>query len=70
MNYKNLLNSKWTAVEPLNKEKHFLVIKLQKNPNDSQVIELVILEAILTKRKLQIKPRELENQNYWLEGWK
>ncbi|MGO1500784.1 MAG: TIGR02450 family Trp-rich protein [Marinobacter sp.] len=38
-NPKKLLNSKWTAVNPVNKEKHFLVTELEINEEDNVVTE-------------------------------
>ena len=70
INYKKLLNSKWTAVRPQNKEKHFLVIKVFTHPDDEQLVENIILEAVLTKRQRKLKPLSLSDQNSWLEGWK
>lgn len=46
------------------------MIKLQKNAGDSQIVDSVILEAVLTKRKLQLNPKELEDKAKWLKGWK
>ncbi len=70
MNYKKLLNSKWTAVTPQNKEKHFSVIKVVKNPEDPQIIDTVILEAVMTGKSYNLNPQELKNRNLWQEGWK
>jgi tryptophan-rich hypothetical protein len=70
LNYKKLLNSKWTAVKPENKEKHFVVIKVFKHPDDDQIVECMTLEAVLTKRQLKLKPLALSDQEAWLEGWK
>jgi tryptophan-rich hypothetical protein len=70
LNYKKLLNSKWTAVRPENKEKHFLAIKVFKHPDDDQLVEWVTLEAVLTKRQLKLKPLALRDLDVWLEGWK
>lgn len=41
VNKKKLLNSKWTAVNPKNKEKHFQVTKVSLNINDCQVIDFI-----------------------------
>jgi tryptophan-rich hypothetical protein len=70
MNYKKLLNSKWTAVTPQKKEKHFSVIKVVKNSEDPQIIDTVILEAVLTGKSYNLNPQELKNRNLWQEGWK
>lgn len=70
MNYKKLLHSKWTAVSPENKEKHFSVIKILKNVDDPQLIESVTLEAVMTGRSFKLKPQDLKDTELWLEGWK
>ncbi len=66
-NYKKLLNSKWTAVNPNNKEKHFLIVKVQKD-EDENVIECII-EAVMTKNSYSICWRDLNNSEQWLSGW-
>lgn len=70
INYKKLLNSKWTSVNPINKEKHFIVTKVLKNLNDSQVIDFVLIEAVFTKRVSKVLPISLSNRELWIEGWK
>ncbi|MFV1921198.1 MAG: TIGR02450 family Trp-rich protein [Methylotenera sp.] len=69
VNAKKLLNSKWTAVNPINKEKHFLVTKLITPETNDQNIELIELEAVFTKR-CQILPwQQLNESALWLQGW-
>lgn len=65
---KKLLNSKWTAVVPLNKEKHFVIIDVEYD-EDSNVISCLI-EAIMSKRSAQIQWRDLKDSGQWLQGWK
>ena len=48
INTKKLLNSKWTAVKPINKEKHFLISELEFDEND-KVIHCLI-EAVISHR--------------------
>jgi len=69
MNKKKLLHSKWTALCPENKEKHFLVTSVHSTKNDPQVTEFIIIESVLTKRKQQLKPKDLGNKDLWCEGW-
>ena len=64
---KKLLNSKWTAVSPENKEKHFLVTKVKID--DLGNVTLCELEAILSKRKEAINWRDLKEPAKWLQGW-
>jgi tryptophan-rich hypothetical protein len=65
---KKLLLSKWTAVKPVAKQKHFLVTKvIQLEPDDP--IELVEIEAIHSKKVSQINWRELRDETIWRRGW-
>lgn len=70
MNYKKILNSKWTAAFPKGKEKHFSVVKVKRDNDDPQVIKSVTLEAVMSKRTFKIEPHELNDIEVWLEGWK
>ena len=63
-----LLNSKWTAVKPVNKEKHFLITKLEFD-KDSDV-RRCLMEAVLSNRSELIDWKELENEDNWVQGWK
>ena len=65
---KKLLNSKWTALTPTNKEKHFLITAIEFD-EDGNLTECII-EAIMSKREKAIDWRELKNQDKWLQGWK
>ena len=67
-NPKKLLNSKWTAVKPLRKEKHFLVTELEFD-EDGDVVHCLI-EAVISNRSEPIQWKELKNSANWLQGWK
>ena len=64
---KKLLHSKWTALAPTNKEKHFLVTDVEFD-EDGTVLRCVI-EAVMTKREREIDWQELKNQQAWKMGW-
>jgi tryptophan-rich hypothetical protein len=70
INPTKLLLSKWTAVRPVNKEKHFLVIKLIDPEIEGDPLELIELEAIFSQRVIVMNWRELKNVDNWLQGWK
>lgn len=70
INPAKLLLSKWTAVKPANKEKHFLVTKLIEPENEGDPLEWIELEAIYSRRIVMMNWRELKNQDNWLQGWK
>ena len=69
VNPKKLLNSKWTATKPSNKEKHFMVTKLIKPEAADQAIELIELEAVFTKRTQILPWQQLNETELWLQGW-
>ena len=64
-----LFHSKWTAVSPVNKEKHFLVIKLCQPPEPDAPVTLVELQAVHSGRIQQIAWRELQDKSHWRQGW-
>ena len=65
---KKLLLSKWTAVSPVARQKHFLVTKvIQIEPDDP--IEMIEIEAIYSKQVSQINWRELRDESIWRQGW-
>jgi len=65
---KKLLHTKWTAVKPANKEKHFLVTAVQCDEEEQP--QTVTLEAVMTKREYTLDWRELKDGAVWLSGWK
>jgi tryptophan-rich hypothetical protein len=68
INPKKLLNSKWTAVEPTKKEKHFMVTEVEFD-EEGTVISCSI-EAVMSKRSISIQWRDLKNMSQWIHGWK
>ena len=68
LNPKKLLNSKWTAVKPANKEKHFLVTEVEFD--ETGAIVHCLIEAVMTGRSLAIEWRTLKNSDQWICGWK
>ena len=85
LNPKKLKHSKWTAVQPHNKEKHFIVTRLimpklalidiETKPNgqiiDKINIEIneVELQAVYSGRSFILQWRDLKNSSQWLQGW-
>ena len=68
INPKKLLNSKWTAVRPQNKEKHFIVSEIEFD-EEGTVIRCCI-EALMSKRNTAIQWQDLKDSSHWLQGWK
>lgn len=67
INPKVLLHSKWTKVDIQKKEKHFIVVSLTFDENQS-VIEC-IMEAVISKNQYDINWRDLKNSVHWKVGW-
>ena len=62
-----LIGSKWTALQPQQREKHFVVhsrIERAEGP-----IETVRLEAVRTKSVYTVSVAELANAQCWRVGW-
>ncbi|KGK42685.1 hypothetical protein LH51_05145 [Nitrincola sp. A-D6] len=68
INPEKLLRSKWTAVTPRNKEKHFMVTKLVRD--EQERVEACLLEAVLTKQVYKFPWQELKDDAEWHMGWK
>ena len=66
---KKLLLSKWTAVTPVKKQKHFLVSKVIQPEVPTDPIELVEIEAVFSKATQIIAWRELQDDKIWRQGW-
>lgn len=68
INPEKLHHSKWTAAQPRNKEKHFLVTALKRDEEENVVV--VILEAIYSHRETTLPWQELKDDSTWLIGWR
>ena len=68
INPRKLKSSKWTAVHPRNREKHFLVSEVEFD-EDGVVVECVV-QAVMTKRESIIDWRDLKDSSIWRQGWK
>jgi len=67
INPNKLLLSKWTAVKPKNKEKHFLVSRLIRD--EQQVVSACVIEAVFNQKEYEIDWYELKDPLKWLSGW-
>ncbi|WP_285419426.1 TIGR02450 family Trp-rich protein [Pseudomonas sp. efr-133-TYG-5] len=67
INPRKLLLSKWTAAQPQNREKHFLVTELLRD-EDGTVLQIE-LQAVLSKRSEQLDWRALQDDSRWRMGW-
>ena len=69
LNPPKLVLSKWTALEPRDKEKHFLVTKVINPEKPKHLIESVEVEAVLTRRSFTMRWEELTDATRWVQGW-
>lgn len=69
LNPRKLLLSKWTALQPQHKEKHFLVVRVLQ-PDDPQApVTEVELEAVHSRRSRIIPWKTLTDAESWRQGW-
>lgn len=68
INPKKLLHSKWTATNPKNKEKHFLVTEMDFDEEGK--VTACCIEAVISKRTLAINWEQLKEEENWIQGWK
>ncbi len=68
LNPRKLLHSKWTAVSPRNREKHFLVVDLVVDDNDT--VQECVIEAVINHRQQMIDWQLLLLEENWLQGWR
>jgi tryptophan-rich hypothetical protein len=66
---KKLLLSKWTAVQPQGREKHFLVSALVQPDDPARPVEWVEIEAVHSRRVRRIPWRTLRDTTQWRQGW-
>lgn len=66
---KKLMLSKWTAVSPAGKEKHFVVTRVVKPEPPSARIEWVQIEAVHSGRSSMMEWRDLTDSIRWRQGW-
>ena len=66
---KKLLHSKWTAVTPVAKEKHFLVVRVVLPEPPAVRIDEVELQAVHSGRTFELPWRELTDASRWRQGW-
>ena len=66
---KKLLLSKWTELNHVGKEKHFLVCKLHLPDDADGKLEWVDIEAVYSKLARRIAWRDFKNASKWTRGW-
>lgn len=66
---KKLLLTKWTAVKPVSKQKHFLVTKVVLPEIPDGKVDWIEIEAVFTKKTKRIQWQELRDESVWCQGW-
>jgi tryptophan-rich hypothetical protein len=69
LNPKKLLLTKWTAVKPLAKQKHFLVSRVIQPDLPTDPVVSVEIEAVFSKATQVISWRDLQDDSAWRQGW-
>ncbi len=69
LNPKKLLLTKWTAVKPIAKQKHFLICRVIEPEQLTDPIERVEIEAVFSKAVQEIAWRDLQDDSVWRQGW-
>lgn len=69
VNPKKLLLSKWTAVQPVARQKHFLVSKVIEPDEPGGKLEWGEIEAVHSGLARRIGWRELKDGSTWRQGW-
>ena len=66
---KKLLLTKWTAVKPVARNKHFLVSKVIHLEPPTATPEWIEIEAVHSKTVTRIHWQELRDPSLWRQGW-
>jgi tryptophan-rich hypothetical protein len=66
---KKLLLSKWTAVSPTGRERHFVVTRVVVPDPPTVRIEWVEIEAVHSGRSSILRWRDLADGSRWRQGW-
>ena len=69
LNPKKLLLTKWTAVKPVAKQKHFLISRVIQPEMPTDPSESVEIESVFSKATQVIPWRELQDDGVWRQGW-
>ncbi|MFT5716901.1 MAG: tryptophan-rich hypothetical protein [Oleiphilaceae bacterium] len=64
---KALMYSKWTKTDVINKEKHFVIVLIERD--EFQTVLSCIIEAVINKKQYTIDWRELKDSHKWRIGW-
>ena len=68
INPEKLLRSKWTALSPSRRQRHFIVTDLFRDEQDR--IAACEIEAVINREASLINWRDLKDDSRWVMGWK
>jgi tryptophan-rich hypothetical protein len=66
---KKLLLSKWTSVQPVARQKHFLVSKVIEPDEPGGPVLWVEIQAVHSGQTRQLAWRDLRDATVWRQGW-
>jgi tryptophan-rich hypothetical protein len=66
---KKLDGSKWTAVAPVDREKHFVVTRVIEDRGDRPRSVSVEIRSVLTGRRRIVALEVLRDPEAWRPGW-
>jgi tryptophan-rich hypothetical protein len=66
---KQLPLSKWTAAQPVDREKHFIVTRLIEPEIPGAPVVEIELQAVHSGRVQRLPWRALADQTVWRRGW-
>ena len=64
----HLQNSKWTAVEPINRARHFELKALERTGLQSDQI-VCVMRCVVTRSSHRVPWNDLKNKKKWRKGW-
>ncbi|MGR5149430.1 TIGR02450 family Trp-rich protein [Photobacterium alginatilyticum] len=64
---KALLNSKWTKVHPVHRERHFVVTLVEFDEHHK--VKRCVIEAVINRHEYELNWRELTDSLEWQIGW-
>ncbi|MEM7376222.1 MAG: TIGR02450 family Trp-rich protein [Pseudomonadota bacterium] len=68
INPNKLLHSKWTAVQPVGKARHFMVVELERDVDG--VVMRCLLDAVVVGQASWLDWHALKNADAWRHGWR
>ncbi|MEM9603995.1 MAG: TIGR02450 family Trp-rich protein [Pseudomonadota bacterium] len=68
INPNKLLHSKWTAVQPVGKAVHFMVVELERDADGA--VTRCLLDAVVAGQSSWVDWRALKDAGAWRHGWR